>query len=140
MLVRRRVFDEVGFLPEHYFLYFEETDLQMRARSVGWRSYMSPLARVWHYQRSASQLPAPYYVYYYIRGRFLFAVANSGLSPDQIESGLAGFIEGWRARVAERAPDWLEAYDRLVESAIADGRAGLTGRRDDIDATTAPGR
>jgi GT2 family glycosyltransferase len=139
MLVRRRVFDDVGLLPEHYFLYFEEADLQLKARSVGWRSYMSPLARVWHYQRSATGLPAPYYVYYYVRGRFLFAAANSDLSRDEIENGLAEFITGWRMRVAERAPDWLETYDRLVESAIADGRSGRTGRREDIDSMTPAG-
>ena len=35
MLVRRRVFDEIGLLPEHYFLYFEETDFQVTAAKRG---------------------------------------------------------------------------------------------------------
>ncbi|MFW6049752.1 MAG: glycosyltransferase family 2 protein [Myxococcota bacterium] len=36
MLVRRRVFEEVGLFDERYFLYFEETDLCLRARRAGW--------------------------------------------------------------------------------------------------------
>jgi len=34
-LVTREVFDRIGLLPEHYFLYFEETDFAMRARRAG---------------------------------------------------------------------------------------------------------
>ena len=139
MLVRRRVFEEVGLLPEQYFLYFEETDLQTRAHDHGWASYMSPLARVWHHQRSVGDLPAPYYIYYYVRGRLLFGRANSNLSLDQLEEGLAPFVDGWRTRVAERAPDWVETYDRLVAWAIADGRAGRTGCRDDVDSIAGAG-
>ena len=133
MLVRRQVFEELGLLPEHYFLYFEETDFQMRARHRGWRSYVSPLAQVWHHQRSMAGIPEPYYVYYYVRGRLLFGRANSDLSIDRLEEGLAGFIDGWRTRVEERAPDWLDTFERLVRWGLEDGRAGRTGRRLDID-------
>ncbi|MEA2000491.1 MAG: glycosyltransferase family 2 protein, partial [Actinomycetota bacterium] len=45
MLVRRRVFEDVGLLPEQYFLYFEETDFQVRAARKGWKSVINPLAR-----------------------------------------------------------------------------------------------
>ena len=139
MLVRRRVFEEVGMLPEHYFLYFEETDFQVSAARDGWKSVINPLARVWHYQGSTSHLPAPYYTYYYIRGRILFAHKFTDFSDDRIVAGLSGFIDGWRARVAERAPDWLDTYDHLVEWALVDGKAGVTGSRPDIDALHRPG-
>lgn len=133
MLIRRQVFDEVGLLPEKYFLYFEETDLQTKAHRYGWRSYMSPLARVWHHQRSMGSTPEPYYVYYYVRGRLLFGKAHSDLTDDQLEEGLAPFIEGWRDRVEERAPAWLDIYERLVRWGLEDGKAGRTGHRTDID-------
>ncbi len=139
ILVRRRVFADVGLLPERYFLYFEETDFQVTAAEKGWRSVVNPLARVWHYQASATGLPAPYYTYYYIRGRILFARKFTELSDETIVSGLHGFIDGWRTRVAERAPDWLSTYDKLVEWGLADGKAGVTGSRPDVDAMRRPG-
>ncbi len=139
MLVRRVVFDEVGLLPEQYFLYFEETDLQVQAAREGWKSVMNPLARVHHYQRSKGHLPAPFYVYYYVRGRMLFGKAFTSLSDDRLEAGLDSFVEGWRTRVTNRAPDWLDTYNVLVAWAIADGKAGRTGSRPDVDALSGPG-
>ncbi len=139
MLIRRRVFSDVGLLPEHYFLYFEETDFQVTAAKQGWKSIVNPMARVWHYQGSATHLPAPYYTYYYIRGRILFARKFTDLSYEKIERGLSLFIDGWRARVEERAPDWLETHNKLVEWALADGKAGVTGSRPDVDVMRRPG-
>ncbi len=135
MLIRSQVFADIGLLPEHYFLYFEETDFQVRASARGWGSYLSPLARVWHHRRSAGDLPTPYYIYYYIRGRLLFAQAHTGHSLETIEAGLEPFIAGWRSRVADRAPHWLNTYEQLVSRALADGRAGVTGRRAEIETT-----
>jgi len=138
MLVRRRVFEDIGLLPERYFLYFEETDFQVTASKRGWKSVIDPLARVWHYQGSAAYLPAPYYTYYYIRGRILFAHKFTDLSDERIVQGLDGFVGGWRSRVAERAPDWLDTYNTLVDWAIADGKAGVTGSRSDVDSMQRP--
>jgi GT2 family glycosyltransferase len=138
MLVRRSVFDEVGLFPEKYFMYFEETDFQVRAARSGWKSVLNPLARVWHHQGSTKRLPAPYYTYYYIRNRILFAKGLSQLRDDQIEEGLTGFIDGWRARVTARAPGWLDTHNRLVALALADGKAGVTGPQAEVDAMSRP--
>ncbi len=139
MLVRRSVFEDIGLLPEHYFLYFEETDFQVTAARQGWKSVLNPLARVWHYQASATHLPAPYYIYYYVRGRILFAHKFTDFEDDEIVAGLAGFIDGWRSRVAERAPSGSSTYNTLVEWATADGIAGVTGPRAEVNAMRRPG-
>ncbi len=115
MLVRRRVFEEVGLLPERYFLYFEETDFQVTAAKHGWKSVLNPMAHVWHRQISARQLPEPYYTYYYVRGRLLFAKKFTDLDDDAIVAGLNGFISGWRSRVSERAPEELDTFETLVK-------------------------
>lgn len=134
MLIRREVFEDVGLLPEHYFLYFEETDFQVEASRRGWASVIEPLARIRHYQRSGADLPSPYYIYYYVRGRILFGRKFTDHGYDKLIAGLDRFIGGWRARVVERAPHWLETYDRLVEWGLEDGRADLTGPRADVNA------
>lgn len=48
LLVRTRVFDEVGVFDERFFLYFEETDLCLRARRAGWLAVYLPQSRVMH--------------------------------------------------------------------------------------------
>jgi N-acetylglucosaminyl-diphospho-decaprenol L-rhamnosyltransferase len=39
MMIRREVFEDVGFFDETFFLYFEETDFCRRARLRGWSTY-----------------------------------------------------------------------------------------------------
>lgn len=133
MLVRREVFDDIGLIPEEYFLYFEETDFCTRAAQVGWSNLIDSGAILWHYKRSAARTPSPYYVYYFCRGRLLFgrrfADQFDGVPPD-----LEDFIGGWRRKVADRAPRWLDTYNLLVSWAVEDGLAGVEGRRDDIAA------
>ncbi|MBL8861144.1 MAG: glycosyltransferase family 2 protein [Planctomycetes bacterium] len=48
MMVRRKVFEDIGLLDEGYFLYFEETDFCLRARRAGWASWYVPASRVAH--------------------------------------------------------------------------------------------
>ena len=138
MLVRRSVFEQVGLLPEQYFMYFEETDHQVRAAKIGWRSAVHPKAIVRHHQQSTGPIPAPYYVYYYIRSRFRFARTHTDFTIAEIEHHSAAFINGWRSRVEDRSPSWLDTYDRLVEWAVEDGIAGLTGARAEVHGIERP--
>jgi N-acetylglucosaminyl-diphospho-decaprenol L-rhamnosyltransferase len=48
LMVRQQVFDEVGLFDEAFFLYFEETDLCLRARRAGWGAVYLPSSRVMH--------------------------------------------------------------------------------------------
>lgn len=48
LLVRRSMLDRVGMFDERYFLYFEETDLCLRARRAGWKAVYLPQSRVMH--------------------------------------------------------------------------------------------
>lgn len=48
LLVRHSTFEETGGFDERFFLYFEETDLCLRARRAGWLSVYLPQSRVMH--------------------------------------------------------------------------------------------
>jgi N-acetylglucosaminyl-diphospho-decaprenol L-rhamnosyltransferase len=48
LMVRRETLDEIGLFDEDFFLYFEETDLCLRARRAGWTSVYVPQSRVMH--------------------------------------------------------------------------------------------
>lgn len=48
LMVRTRVLDQIGGFDETFFLYFEETDLCLRAARAGWPTHYLPGARVMH--------------------------------------------------------------------------------------------
>jgi GT2 family glycosyltransferase len=133
MLVRADVLRRVGLLPEHYFLYFEETAFSIQVARHGWRVLVNPRSRVWHHKRSYGSVPQPYYVYYFVRNRLLFGTEFTELDVDAIARDLQTWVDAWRAKVAKAAPDWLGTFDQLVSWALADGREGRSGRRRDIE-------
>jgi GT2 family glycosyltransferase len=53
LLIRREVFEKIGFLDEKFFLWFEETDFEKRAKDAGFKIVYYPKAEVKHI-RSAS--------------------------------------------------------------------------------------
>jgi len=48
LMVRQKVLDETGGFDERFFLYFEETDLCLRAKRAGWTAVYLPQSRVMH--------------------------------------------------------------------------------------------
>jgi N-acetylglucosaminyl-diphospho-decaprenol L-rhamnosyltransferase len=85
MLVRTKVFEQIGLLDDKYFMYFEETDFCLRARRRGWECWHVPRARVVHLVSQASGgKPLPVYWYesrrrYFVKnkGRVRAAVADA---------------------------------------------------------------
>jgi GT2 family glycosyltransferase len=47
-LLRRELFDQLGGYDESYFAFYEDVDLNLRARIAGWRFEYVPEATVWH--------------------------------------------------------------------------------------------
>jgi GT2 family glycosyltransferase len=48
LLIRREVFEEIGYFDADYFAYVEDVDLSRRATSAGWGLWVVPEARVRH--------------------------------------------------------------------------------------------
>jgi N-acetylglucosaminyl-diphospho-decaprenol L-rhamnosyltransferase len=48
MMIRSRVFEDIGLFDEQYFLYCEETDFCLQARHAGWPCWYVPASRVVH--------------------------------------------------------------------------------------------
>jgi GT2 family glycosyltransferase len=55
LLIRRKIFDQVGFMDEDFFIYSEEVDLCTRIRDYGWRLFWYPAATVVHYGGQSTQ-------------------------------------------------------------------------------------
>jgi len=83
MMIRKRVFDEVGLLDEGYFLYFDEVDFCWRASQAGWAIYHVPASTVVHLQAQSTQITdlrkqQPRYPAYWFDSRRRFFVKNRG--------------------------------------------------------------
>lgn len=133
MLVRRALIEDIGAIPEHYFLYYEETDWCIRAQRAGWRTMVDGTATMVHHKRSSGTLPQPYYLYYMTRNRFLFAEDCLGIDGELALKHLdEKFLSPWRERVGVRAPELLAGFDEIVAMAKADGRSRVIGERPEV--------
>jgi len=71
MLIKRAVFEKIGFLSEDYFMYFEDIDFSLKARKAGFKIFYQPKAVIWHrFNRGTSLMNQ----YYWQRSRVIFAL------------------------------------------------------------------
>lgn len=79
LLIRSNILKNVGYMDEDYFLYFEETDWNIKISSKGYRIVYSPNSIVYHKVSSSSggdKEPAPFIDYYLLRNRYLITRRN----------------------------------------------------------------
>lgn len=58
VMVRKKVFDEIGLLDDEFFMYFEDVEFCKRATAAGWIIRNHPLARVVHLRGGSSPVKA----------------------------------------------------------------------------------
>jgi len=107
MLIRRQVLEQIGMFDEGFFLYFEETDLCLRAHRAGWRVLYVPDSQVAHIggvstgMKRWDRVPGYWYDsrlrYFTVNHGRLYALAATGA---HLTGGLI-----WRARrLVQRKP------------------------------------
>ncbi len=80
MMVKKDVFDSVGFFDEKYFLYYEDSDFSMRAKAKGINIYFQPESVIWHLNAgSAGGSGSSLQDYYITRNRLLFGLKYAGV-------------------------------------------------------------
>lgn len=79
MFVRFDVIKDIGMLDEKYFMYFEDTDFCMRAKSAGWQVVYAPPATVWHKVAQSSAIGGDLNDYFTTRNRLLFGFRYAGV-------------------------------------------------------------
>lgn len=72
VLARTVAIEQVGAIPEDYFLYFEDVDWSLRFRRAGWSILVDPRARVVHKESSSTGRHSPLKGYYYVRNNLIF--------------------------------------------------------------------
>ena len=74
MLLKRELVESIGMFDEKYFLYYEDSDLSLRAKKKGWDIIYVPESIVWHKNAASTGGSGSGLQDYYItRNRLLFA-------------------------------------------------------------------
>jgi GT2 family glycosyltransferase len=74
LLFKKEILDLVGYMSEDYFLYYEETDWNIRVKDMGYKIIYVPESVVYHKVSSSTggiQRPNPILAYYYTRNSLM---------------------------------------------------------------------
>lgn len=81
MMVSRKVIEKVGFMPEEFFLYYEELDWCAHIRRAGFSIWYEPEGLIYHKESASVGKMNALKTYYLTRNRLLFMRRN---------------VKGWR--------------------------------------------
>jgi hypothetical protein len=78
MLVKREVFEKIGYLDSQFYLYLEDLDFCLRAKQSGFKLIYEPKAVIWHKNASSSDKPgSKLHQYYQTRNRLIIGMRYS---------------------------------------------------------------
>ena len=76
MLVKKTAIEEVGLMPECYFLYYEELDWSMMFTRTGYQIWYEPRCSIFHKESQTTGQNSPLRTYYITRNRFFLIKRN----------------------------------------------------------------
>ena len=79
LLVSREVIEQIGLIPEEYFLYYEDTEWNIRAHRAGYASVTVPASIIWHKESRSTKKFSYNYLYYLTRNGYFLAMRNGNL-------------------------------------------------------------
>src|SRR4030043_1371036 len=71
-LVRKEVFNKIGYLDENYYLYFEDADFCTRAKKAGYLIVWEPNSIMYHKINLKPRRTSPTGFYHYYRSKIIF--------------------------------------------------------------------
>lgn len=76
MMIPKKVIDEVGLMPDVYFLYYEELDYSNIIKRAGYQLWYEPRCVIYHKESRSTGYGSPFRSYFLTRNRLLFTVRN----------------------------------------------------------------
>ncbi len=76
MMVKRSVVEEVGMLPDIFFIYYEELDWSTQIKNKGYTIFYQPAALIYHKESITVGKESAFKAYYHNRNRILFMRRN----------------------------------------------------------------
>ena len=125
LLISRECYEATKGFDPAWFAYYEDADLCLRARALGYETVYNPGARVWHAVSQTARIDGPLYLYFTMRNKILFVKRYGG--------GLSG---AWRyfvyfyarqlIRMGIKHRSW-QGFQAVARGLI-DGLRGVTGK------------
>lgn len=78
MLLKRQLLTKIGFLPEKYFLYFEDTEYSIKISKSNYKIWYDSTTAIYHKESVSTGKGSSIYQYYFVRNRLLFIKNNFG--------------------------------------------------------------
>lgn len=130
--LRREVLEQVGFLDEGYFLYYEDADWCERIRRGGWRVVVAPQARLIHHESVLTGKNSFTYYHNFHRGRWRYLLKHFPV-PTLIHETLpaeASWLQG-RSISEQHAAAYAYVYTlstlpHVLSARVQDGVAPLS--------------
>jgi GT2 family glycosyltransferase len=98
MLIKKEVFESIGYFDDKYFLYYEDADLSIRAKNKAFKIIYVPKSVIWHKNAgSVGGSGSALQDYYITRNRLIFGFRNA-----PVRSRLALFRESLRLIMSGR--------------------------------------
>jgi len=104
VLLRKAMLDEVGYFDENIFMYYEDTDLAIRARRRGWRVVFRPDSSIRHHHSGVAVEWSPFFILHVSRSRLYvifkhwpLSVALRALAHHAVETLESGAVLGRQA-------------------------------------------
>lgn len=76
MMIKREALENVGFMPECYFLYYEELDWSVMFTLAGYEIWYEPTSIIYHKESQTTGAGSSLKTYYITRNRLLFVKRN----------------------------------------------------------------
>ena len=131
LLVHRSVVESVGYIPEDYFMYFEETDWCLRMQNAGLKNVVAS-GSVVHHHFSDEKMQTPFTVYYYNRNQRIFwsraTRSRLGAIRARFRTAFRELPQAWRAKNASPTTEQREIFRAHVQSCV-DFLLGRYGKR-----------
>ncbi|MDZ4064365.1 MAG: hypothetical protein U1E22_06810, partial [Coriobacteriia bacterium] len=122
MFARVETLKQVGYLPEEYFLYFEETDWCTKARQIGLRLIVLPGLRIKHYKRSETLgAPTLTYIENFCRSAIIYTKKYNPRKLPETLKVLAEKGETWIEQVGRARPGERDQARSVVETVLGTG-------------------
>jgi len=80
MMVPKKVIEEVGGLPEEFFIYYEEFDWCEQIKRKGYKVYYQPNSLIYHKESMTTGKSSPFKTFYHTKNRILFMRRNMSKS------------------------------------------------------------
>lgn len=84
LMLRRKALNEVGFMDENFFMFFNDVDLCYRLKKNGWKIYFNPEAKAYHYLGGSTQKAKSKMIYLSHRGYYKFLKKHRKNFSDRI--------------------------------------------------------